>query len=258
MDSMKHDDVTLVLQGPLSNMSGKIGTILSPKNIEIYKKYVGKIIISTWDHYKLKPSKKFLSRNEITFIEDSLEKYKEYYNSSNVAYQAVTSLNGISLVDTKYVIKARCDEMYTDLSKFIQVMKSSPDKLTTSNFLFTSDEFCKFHPSDHVIGGKTEGVKGLFNNAVRICRESSGKEHPVIKSYNHKGLAPESFLFICYLIHKGVDIDDSKSIQIMNENCQLVEITEMGSFLCHRACVGYNDYEKVLEDTATIRSMKDL
>ena len=255
---MKHDDVTLVLQGPLLSMSGKIAPVLSPKKIQNYKKYVGKIVISTWDHHRVKPSKRFLAKNDIDYVEDSIDKYEGYYNHSNLAYQAATSLNGIELVDTEFVIKARCDEIYTDLSKFIEVMKSSPDKLTTNNFLFTSDEFCKFHPSDHVIGGKTEDVKGLFNNAVRICEKSSGKDNPVIENYDHDGLAPESFLFICYLIHKGVDIDNSRSIEIMKDNCQLVEITDMGSFLCYRACVGYNEYDKVLEDTATITSMDDL
>jgi len=80
----------------------------------------------------------------------------------------------------------------------------------------------------------------------------------IIQNYDHDGLAPESFLFICYLIHKGVDIDNSRSIEIMKDNCQLVEITDMGSFLCYRACVGYNEYDKVLEDTATITSMENL
>ena len=57
---MKHDDVTLVLQGPLLSMSGKIAPVLSPKKIQNYKKYVGKIVISTWDHHRVKPSKRFL------------------------------------------------------------------------------------------------------------------------------------------------------------------------------------------------------
>ena len=187
---MKHDDVTLVLQGPTVSLSGRLGA--SFKNIENYYKHVSKIVVSTWSNYKTKPSSSMLKKFNISYIEDNIDRYADYYNDANIAYQCISSLNGMDLVTTKYTIKARCDEKYTDLSKFIEVMKSSPDKLTTNNFLFVNDDWLQFHPSDHVMGGLTTKMAEMFELAYDRC-------------YNHEvpmepgsEYAPEHLLRDCF------------------------------------------------------------
>jgi len=264
---VKHADVTIVIQGPSVSVSGKLGAAF--RNLENYSKHVGNIVISTWDDSKVKPSKRMLNRLGIKYVEDSKDHYKNHYNSSNIAYQSATSLNGLKLVKTEYAIKVRCDEKYTDISKFIKVMKSAPEKITTSNFLFTSDDFSQFHISDHVIGGKTENLIGMFDNTSMLCKHYTNKTDPItgsdlaIDNYRNgktknDEISPESLLFLCFLAYKEIEIDCSKSIEIMNDNCQLVELTDMGDFLCHMSCIPYTNYDRVLEDTATITSMNDL
>ena len=80
------------------------------------------------------------------------------YNNSNIGYQTVTTLKGLEHVKTKYAIKLRCDEIYTDISPIIERIKDNPDKLVTNDVYFLPDPFVKFHPSDHIIGGTTDKI----------------------------------------------------------------------------------------------------
>tara|TARA_R110000824_G_scaffold349950_1_gene536843 strand:+ start:229 stop:1026 length:798 start_codon:yes stop_codon:yes gene_type:complete len=259
-------DVTLVLQGPTVSLSGRLGAAF--KNINNYQKYVSKIIVSTWSHHNVKPSSSMLKKHNIGYIEDNIEQYTDYYNDANIAYQCISSLNGMDLVDTKYVIKARCDEKYTDLSKFIEVMKASPDKLTTNNFLFVNDDWLQFHPSDHVMGGTTDNMKGMFETATATCQKNgkksrlTGKDMGIADYRNgmldNSLIPPETLLLLSFLKHKNVSIDCSKSIDIMKEHCELVELKDMGKFLCHLACVPYTNYDVVLNKTPSITSLEEL
>ena len=264
---MIHDDVTIVMQGPLKNAAKKIAAGLN--HIEDYQKYVGNVVISTWDHYDTKPSKRMLRRLNVEYIEDDIRKYEDYYNDAHISYQTVSSLNGVSLSKTKYTIKLRCDEYYTDMSKFIDVMKSAPEKLTTSNFLFVADKWQQLHPSDHVMGCLTENIRGTFLEALKLCKEHQGRQDPLmgseigIKNYkngnlNNDRISPETLLFLSFLRHKKVSINCERSKEIMNEHCQLVELKDMGEFLCHLGCNPYASYNYVLNQTPSITSMEEL
>ena len=187
---MKHDDVTLILQGPLHSMGGLFQRGIA--NIPIYNKFVGAIVISTWKQPKeekhkpfIRPSKSFLKDNNAVYTEDNHKHYKRFYASGNVNYQVASSLNGARLVKTKYLIKARCDERYEDLSVFIETMKANPDLLTTqepfyrykrksqeeSNVIYTTHEYYKSKISDHVMGGTTEKMLNCFQVAFDGCRD---------------------------------------------------------------------------------------
>ena len=264
---MIHDDVTIVMQGPLRNAAKRIAAGL--RHIEDYQKYAGNVIISTWDHYDTKPSKRMLRRLNVEYTEDDVTKYENLYNDAHIAYQTVSSLNGVSLSKTKYTIKVRCDEYYTDISKFIDVMKSSPDSLTTSNFLFVADKWQQLHPSDHVMGGLTENIKGMFEETLNVCKQYTGKQDALmghelgIKDYkngnlNNDRISPETLLFLSFLKHRKVKIDCKKSKEIMRKHCQLVELKDMGEFLCHLGCNPYASYNYVLTQTPSITSMEHL
>ena len=264
---MIHDDVTIVMQGPLKNIAQRIAAGL--RHIDDYKKHVGNVIISTWDYHETKPSKRMLRRLGVGYTEEDITKYHDYYNDANIVYQTVTSLQGLARVETKYAIKVRCDEYYTDMSKFIEVMKSAPTKLTTSNFLFVADKWQQLHPSDHVMGGLTENVMGMFIETFKVCDEHKGRKDPLmgsdigIKNYkngnlNNDRISPETLLFLSFLRHKKVPINCERSKEIMREHCQLVELKDMGEFLCHLGCNPYASYNYVLKHTPSITSMEQL
>ena len=289
---MKHEDVTIVMQGPLISTDG---TAEGLRYFDNYLGLVDKIIISTWDNHRNTNSfvglsnmmdivsgkdpanklitsiRRIIGDRNIDLVTDDITNYNNYYNNANVAYQSATSLNGLKKVDTKYVIKLRCDEYYTDLSGFIDLMKSAPEKLTTSNFLFNSDIREQFHPSDHVIGGYTHNILGMFQTALDFCKRLPTGTDPVHCSqlgvegyrnlYNNGLLSPESFLCICFLITQGIEIDCSQSVKIMKEHVQLVRLREIGEFLCKMGGLSFRSYEAIMSNHSSnfsVESMEQL
>lgn len=169
---MKHEDVTIVMQGPLVSTYDE-SAAEGLHYLDKYLNLVDKIIISTWENSVgsfIDRVDKIVGNKNITLVKEDISKYDDYYNNSNVAYQAASSLNGLKKVNTKYAIKLRCDEYYTKLSKFIEAMKSNPEKLTTSNFMFAPDDLEQLHPSDHIAGGKTENILGMYQTALDFCK----------------------------------------------------------------------------------------
>ena len=255
---MKHKDVTIVMQGPLVSIyDGSMAEGL--QYLDNYLNLVDRIIISTWENSVgsfIDNADKIIGNRNITLVTEDIAKYDDYYKNANVVYQAASSLNGLKKVDTEYAIKLRCDEYYTDLSRFIDLMKSAPEKLTTSNLLFCPDIHEQFHPSDHIAGGYTKNILGMYQTAVDFCRKFPAGTDPIhcsqlgIEGYSNvydNGLvAPEAFLCICFLMNKGVDIDCSQSVKIMKEHVQFIPLCDMGQFLCRIKGYGIRDYESFL------------
>lgn len=289
---MKHEDVTIVMQGPLLSTSGAAEGL---RYFDNYLSLVDKIIISTWNDHRNTNSfiglynvmniisgknpankliadiRRIIGDRNIDLVTDDITNYNDYYNNANVAYQSATSLNGLKKVDTEYVIKLRCDEYYTDLSEFIDLMKSAPEKLTTNNFLFAPDYHEQFHLSDHVIGGYTHNILGMFQTALDFCKKLSAGTDPVHCSqlgvegyrnlYNNGLLSPESFLCICFLISKGISIDCSQSKKIMKDHLQVIKTQDMGEFLCKMGGLSFRSHEDIMSNHSSnfsIESMEQL
>ncbi len=233
------NDITIVIQGPIGKKFSD-GLSKGIRNLETYCKF-GHIIISTWKNNPVKPSKKFLSKHNITMIESDPDIYKDMYSNANMNYQVASTLNGLKKVNTKYAIKLRSDEHYSDLSKFIEKIKNNPEKVITSNFFFSQNDSEPFHPSDHVIGGTTENLLSMFNYAFKVCRKELGSialasDYFDLPNWRNRDgnrqVSPETFLCFCYLLSKGVKLDLSKSKEIMKKYYDVVPVTEMGKFIC--------------------------
>jgi hypothetical protein len=196
---MKHDDLTIVIQGP-ANRLGKIGKGIL--NIPSYKKYTDNIIISTWINPEVKPSKRFLEKNGVIYIEDDPEKYSSFLKFNNVHLQAATSLNGMKVVKTKYAIKVRTDESYSDLNIFIDTMKSNEELLITSEPFYRrpllkryDEEYAYSMISDHVMGGKTKKIRKMFSTTSKKCRTH---KIPQITTFRGVQYCPEDLLRDCF------------------------------------------------------------
>ena len=263
------NDVTIIIQGPMGQKIAN-GLAKGIKNLETYVQF-GKIIISTWKNNPIRPSKKFLSKHNITMIESDPDIYKNMYSNANMNYQVASTLNGLKKVDTKYVIKIRSDEYYSDLSKFIEKIKNNPEKIITNNFFFSQDDYEPFHPSDHVIGGTTENLLSMFNYAFKVCSKELGSI-PLASNYfnlpnwrnrdGNRQVSPETFLCFCYLLSKGVKLDLKKSKEIMKKYYDVVPVTSMGSFICkfQHSAVDKNSYirKKSKNPKNYIDSMEEL
>lgn len=181
-------DVTFLIQGPMHP--------LCMANIFNYLRH-GNVVLSTWDtrthllkdgavknrnkipsemikdfhdfytpqedhKFTMKmhkaPSKRFLHENGV-------------YNYGNSFYQFYTCHEGMKLVDTKYTIKVRTDELYTDVLPLIKKVKEAqPTTLVTTNTFFRKLNKFPWHPSDHVVCGTTQNLAGIFEKALSFCK----------------------------------------------------------------------------------------
>jgi hypothetical protein len=150
------NDFTLVIQGPLHENS--IYGLLNN-----YKEYTDNIILSHWDSDDMEMLRYISEYNlNVKIITNKMHIDYNVFNGQNVYYQVYNTLEGLKEVKTKYVIKLRTDQWFGNLTPFFESVKNNKEKYTCSNLHFRPDNLYKFHPSDKLIGGKTELIKKTF------------------------------------------------------------------------------------------------
>ena len=155
---MDLSQITLVVQG-------KFCSISLPKIKDYSKKY--KVVYSTWLDENTESLKKELEESGILLIAKKEPKldieakdgaYKAM-KTGNVIYQIDGMLNGLEAVNTKYCLRLRTDEFYTDLDYAIERFYKEDEKLFTSNIFFRKPEVFTWHISDHIMIAKTDKMK---------------------------------------------------------------------------------------------------
>lgn len=141
------EDVTLIIQGRVS---------LDAFNFWVsnYKDFP--VIISTWVDCDI--SFKEIPRN-FTII---LSQYPEDYGPQNINLQLISTLTALERVKTKYAIKMRADEYWSNVDYILNTIKGQPNKIHTSAVFFRAWQYAEYHISDHLIGGTTENMLTMF------------------------------------------------------------------------------------------------
>jgi hypothetical protein len=146
-------DTTILIQGVPNNETFKLW-------IKNYKKY--KVVVSIWDDVDLSnyriPSHWNVIQNQYPLV--------RFKPTSNLDYQLITTINGLNLVDTEWVIKVRADEYYSNLELVVDKMKLNQNKIVSSSMYFRKWGMYKFHCGDKLIGGKLENVKLMFDKTL--------------------------------------------------------------------------------------------
>ena len=180
-------DLTIILQGRSEIEPIKLW-------IENYSEW--NVIISTWID------------NDILFDTPSNWKiikseYPERYaNFQNVDYQITSTLNALNLVETKYVLKVRADEYWSNLYKIYDGLNSDEKILCGSMFFRPLDSPYPFHISDHILFGTNDNMKKMFNKA---------KENLILNLKDNN--TPESILGMAYVQSKeNYSIEDMFTI----------------------------------------------
>jgi len=277
MDTESNSDFTFVIQGAFHP-----NTIYA---IPYYLMY-GKVIVSTWKNSppvitdgklrhksqfpidNLKNLLSFFEKkdliNEIEFvISDSLSAKDLYenqiYNYKNCFYQFSSTLTGLRKVKTKYCIKVRSDEAYTNFDEIIKkTLDCKGNKLVTTNTFFRRTKDFPWHPSDHVVSSNTEHMINVFQGSINFCKrggffseeelknikggeklKNSSYETKLTKEKNN-GLMrnsdyksppcfwPEMILGMNHLLQKKVYIDIDNYQDIMKKNFDVVNNDAMG------------------------------
>jgi hypothetical protein len=144
------EDVTLIIQGRLMQDSYDF-------YIENYKDCP--VIISTWVDNTI--DFKTLPENFIVL----LSPYPYDFGAQNLNLQLISTLNALQSVKTKYVIKVRGDEYYSNLQYVLNSIKVEPNKIHTSSIFFRAWQYAEYHISDHVMAGTLVNMLTMFKES---------------------------------------------------------------------------------------------
>ena len=210
---MKNEDFTLLIQGPLNSKS--------LQHLETYKRQFGSIVVSFWGDAA--DIKNFTTDETIDIIAEPLPS-REGRNGiikDSTFYWATRSIfNGLKLCDTKYVIKMRSDEYFTDFSLFKQQIAENPHSLVCGNIFFRSPMEIPYHIGDHVFGAQTRILKKIYKN----LQDMQNRKIP-LEPWAAQGPYPaESIVGRAFVICSGVPAEST--IETMIKGCENVEIIE--------------------------------
>lgn len=141
------EDVTIIIQG-------KILPECYDFWIKNYKDC--DVIISTWVDTQI--DFKTLPENFIVV----LSPYPYDFGPQNLNLQLISTLNALKRVTTKYVIKLRGDEYYSNLQYIRNSILVDPNKIHTSSIFFRAWQYAEYHISDHIIAGTKENMMIMF------------------------------------------------------------------------------------------------
>jgi len=173
-------DVTLLIQGKYSE------EIIN--KIDNYVPYFDEIIYSTWNIGF--PNK---VNDGFKFIVNELPDVTNIYNNSNGFFQCMSTLNGLENVKTKYVLKHRSDEYFSNIDL---LLKTFNNKLLSANVMFRRIKDAPYQISDHFFLGETDKLKDTF---IRLKNYSlSSDEHSVFFK-----CSSESLIAMHYIVTFG-------------------------------------------------------
>lgn len=143
---------------------------IEPKAMDFWANNLpnSKIVVSVWDddiHYD------FPKNWNVVVNKKPIERI----GFGNFDLQLISTLEGLKHIHTQYVIKMRCDEYYSNLLFIVDKMLSEPEKIMCGSLFFKEVGMHPFAISDHIIGGKLENIKLMFQSAYENIKNGFWK-----------------------------------------------------------------------------------
>jgi hypothetical protein len=211
------EDVTVIIQGKLMQDSYDF-------YIKNYRDFP--VIISTWVDNKI--SFDNLPEN----FKVVLSQYPTDFGAQNFHLQIISTLSGLDMVKSEYVIKVRGDEYWTNPQYIEKCIKFNPNKVWTSSVFFRAWQYSEYHASDHIIAGTTKNVKLMFSECKKIFDSGElnlskwkidGKMHKWVVTH-----APEERITKAYLRVKSSDkFEKVDGRVLMKEHFDILDISLM-------------------------------
>jgi hypothetical protein len=181
--------VTIIIQGCIINEVNLI------KTLNEYQNY-GKIIVSSYfqNNIELKNNITKLFP-QIILIDNDINEFKankeiSSYHNNNCFYQVSTVRKALKYVNTKYIIKTRVDNYYSNLDNFICEVINNNTKITCIEIYIRGFKQYKYHPSDILFGGTYDKITNVFNN-----------------KHNFDTWIPEIIIFKNYILQQIKDLN---------------------------------------------------
>ena len=199
---MSKEELTIVIQGPINETS------LS--NIPNYKKF-GKVIVSYWDTDEV-----FEKDPDVTYISNPLPPREEAHGilKDSTFYWAVCSTHyGVQASTTKYTIKVRSDEYFTDLNPFLDALSETEDFVVCGSIFCRSGFEKPYHMGDHIFACKTTTMKSTYQELYDF---QNG--HKKIPDWARQGPNSAESILGRALANHGDLIKKDKGVEFLNKN----------------------------------------
>lgn len=186
------EDTTIILQG-----------LVSPKQLELWKKNYKNcnVIISCWDDEQFDfnqglvsswlPKKWKVIKNQYPIV--------RFKSDANLDYQIITTLNALNHVKTKYVIKSRLDEYYSNVDLLLSKLKKDENKIVCGSVFFREHGLYPFHIADKLMCATKDNLILMFESTI----------HNIEIDF-WKYTVPESQLGLGYVMGKEFNVDFDK------------------------------------------------
>lgn len=147
-------DCTIIIQGRCEDSQLKLW-VENHSNLPI--------VLSTWEDYKT--DLQFPQNWKIIKAPYPIR----YGNFQNLDYQVESTLNGLKIISTKYVIKVRADEYWYNIHHLYKKMKEDDNKILLGSAFFRKldNKEHPFHISDHIMCGTYDNIKLLFEETKK-------------------------------------------------------------------------------------------
>lgn len=235
----------------------------SIKNIHYYSKYK-EVVVSCWQDDDLSILNPIKNKENIRIVisKPIHSKVGDLHRINPLLahfcpsfyYQSFCILKALERANSKYVIKTRSDEYFSNLDRMTSGYFKNGEKYTSSNIFWKKCDWGHFHVGDHVFMSKREDltasykrINGFFEKNVSpmmgLCQEEAVNENtdldlgqiflpsvPVIVIQCNVESVTACFYLNAIGVKMSDILDKSKSKQILYENFNLVNVNELGEY----------------------------
>ena len=252
----RENTVSIIIQGPLNDRS--INTI------PMYLTY-GQVIVSCWDNDDVSKLDPYLNQIDLVIndYKHASSRARKTNHRNPIIFQNYTTHNALKLATGHYSIKTRSDESWPVLDPLLNMLRNNRDtknpqtgiyndfKIITSNIYFRYDTQCKFHPSDHLIAGRTYRMKDIFYKTYIDCMYRSitrvGPEELIGKSVVSTYRDP---------INKHRDIPlSNQSAELMKKHFDIIRISALPQ---HIWTSSYRKYDALYSEEDWCHHINDI
>lgn len=234
--NIENKDTTLIIHGPLS-----MYTVFS---LYHHADVFPIIIVAPCpkemkDNSILQEIHRFIDKRKSgisLFLYDDTIDTKSIQNEQNRYYHFHSVLLGLQSCSTKYAIKIRSDEFYSNLSPIVDAIKDNDGKLITTDVFFRNCNM-PYHPSDHVVAGTTIVMTDTFDLAKKMCIGFEPPQLTILRKYindrtNKPFVAAEQYIGMGAILTQSSPskLKEPDCSSLMKELFIIVATEELGMF----------------------------
>jgi hypothetical protein len=221
MEKVKYPDVSLMIQGPLFN--DKLDFVAA---VPYYKTLFTQIIVSTYTEHLVGNTGfiDFCKEHDINIVHQT-QQVGNVRNDNNIFLHSYTTAAGLRSCYTRYTIKHRTDERYSNLEKLVDKFMLDDSKWVCGSMVFGPKVYYPYHAADHLFMGKTEALLKTFNLTLQNLHNG------ILETSRDGGSAPEITFTKNWLRTHGENPTEENHDELMRRYFDIVNDKEFAPFL---------------------------